>query len=87
VDVVEAGQIYTDLTGISPQQSSSGNKYFLIMYAYLGQIPLVPYSVVLFSLARCLKQDNYDRNNSDSNGRGKSDIKVLKALSFESLSS
>jgi hypothetical protein len=31
---IDAGQIYTDQTGISPVVSSKGNKYIMILYDY-----------------------------------------------------
>jgi hypothetical protein len=34
VDAVQAVQVYTYLTGRFPQQSSSGNKYILVLYDY-----------------------------------------------------
>jgi hypothetical protein len=36
VNVAESGQIYRDLAARLPQQSSNGNKYILIIYAYDG---------------------------------------------------
>jgi hypothetical protein len=38
--IMETDQIFTDITGMFPTTSLSGNKYFLILYDYYSSIVL-----------------------------------------------